>query len=131
MPQAETIYGSSIQAILRFLQKVLPQKLVKFPKSAHAFSVRLIGEVYNFRSNPYKKKLHSGFIFPSCNLRYDESGRLDADSLVISEVLKRFDVQYQSDIIANFLLDGVSNRISLVQIPSRFERGFWTTITLF
>lgn len=106
-------------------------KLVKFPKSAHVFSVRLIGEVYNFKSNPYNKKLHSGFIFPNCDLRYDESGRLDADSLVISKVLKSFDVQFHSDIIANFLLDGVSNQISLEKIPLRFERGFWATISLF
>lgn len=105
--------------------------LIKFPNSAHAFSVRLVGEVSNFKSNPYKKKLHPGFIFPNCDARYDETGRLDSDSLLITEVLKRYNLKCHSDIIANFPLDGVSNQISLEQIPSRFERGFLATLSLF
>lgn len=109
----------------------LIESLIRFPDSAHAFSVRLVGEVYNFRTNPHKKKLHPGFIFPNCDLRYDESGRLDADSLAISAVLERFDLRCHDYIIANFLLDGVSNHISMQQIPSRFERGISATLNLF
>ena len=106
-------------------------KLSKFPKSAHSFSVRLIGEVYDFQSNPCKKHLHSGFIFPNCDFRYCDSGRLDADTLVILEVLKRFNVQYHSDVISEFQLDGVSSQISLKQIPARLERGLLPAVTLF
>lgn len=109
----------------------LIESLIRFPNSAHAFSVRLVGEVYNFRSNPHKKKLHPGFIFPDCDLRYDESGRLDADSLVISAVLKRFNLRCHDHIIADFPLDGVSNQMSMQHIPSRFERGLSATISLF
>jgi hypothetical protein len=109
----------------------LIESLIRFPNSAHAFSVRLVGEVYNFRSNPHKKKLHPGFIFPNCDFRYDESGRLDADSLVISTVLESFNLRCHNYIIANFLMDGVSNQMSLQQIPSRFDRGLSATISLF